>query len=397
MRKRLKDFIVVIPLHLPLGYPSDYIDQTAHILSKNNLVILFDFRAPILWKQILRNFIPILKSYIKLASDIPHGEVYFRPISIFPTRNLAFIHRLNQSLGLLQLKLFLLFKRNKIILWGFDPIMEQVVGKLGENISVYDCIDLLGEDQQTKLAKDSEKKLFNGTNVVIFNSQGLSDQKTKLNSFLKKKSFVTVCGCNVDLFQKNNIKVPADFKSITGKKIILAGVFDYRLDIELLRYVVLHNPKLNFIFIGPLLDDVNKEFFTILKKKNVHYLGNKRKEELPVYYRNSNVGIVPYKTSLNFVKYSNPMKVYEYFAAGIPVVSTEIEVLNNYPRDIICTTDDYAQFSLALSSFLNNWSETTKNKARKIAKINSWDNKIEKIEKFIIENLILKKIQPSNL
>lgn len=387
MIKRLKGFTIVIPLHLSLSYPSDYVDQTAHILSQNNQVIFFDFRFPIIWQDVLKenNLTLYRQSLTSICKN--NKEVYFRPISLLPFKRFEQISKINQLFGIIQLNILLKILGKKVILWGFDPIVKMVLGRLGEIISLYDCIDYVGEDRETKNAKYPEKVLFSKADIIAFNSQGLSDQKTKRNNLLRKKSFVTVCGCNVDLFQKNNKKIPDDLKSVKGNNIILAGVFNYRLDTKLLRYITLHNPKLDFIFVGPVLTDVNKEFLAVLMQKNVHYLGKKRKEELPVFFKNSGVGIIPYRTSLNFVKYSNPMKVYEYFAAGIPVVSTEIEALKNYSKDIIYTTDNYDQFSLALGRFLNNWNETARNKALKVAEKNSWENKIIKIEESILKQL----------
>ena len=58
----------------------------------------------------------------------------------------------------------------------------------------------------------------------------------------------------------------------------------------------------------------------------------KRKNELPQYLKNCDLGIIPYETKHEFAKYSNPMKAYEYLASGLPVVSTKILALKDYPK-----------------------------------------------------------------
>ena len=78
------------------------------------------------------------------------------------------------------------------------------------------------------------------------------------------------------------------------------------------------------------------------------------------------------------------MKAYEYLASGIPVLSTEIEALKKYPKDIVYTTDNYGDFNRILKSMLKNWTIQKKMIAQKIAKKNSWENKVAKIEEFII-------------
>ena len=114
-------------------------------------------------------------------------------------------------------------------------------------------------------------------------------------------------------------------------------------------------------------------------------LTKQSKEKLPAYIQASNVGIIPYKSSLAYVKYGNPMKTYEYLASGIPVVSSNILALSDYPKDIVTTTEDYKKFSDRLSFLLKNWSKVKAGRAKKIARQNSWENKVKQIESFLLK------------
>jgi glycosyltransferase involved in cell wall biosynthesis len=62
----------------------------------------------------------------------------------------------------------------------------------------------------------------------------------------------------------------------------------------------------------------------------VHLLGRKPYEDLPGYCKGFDVGLLPFPIS-EVTLNANPLKVREYLAAGLPVVSTaipEVEVLN---------------------------------------------------------------------
>lgn len=388
MKRRVKDFLVVIPLHLPLGYPADYIDQTADILKKRNKVVLFDFQYPYAWKKILRfkNLHAFFQSVIKILKR-ENLAVYFRSTSILPFQRNNFLYKVNVYLGILQLKVLLFLSRKKVILWGFDPVLEKVVGKIREKISVYDCIDFLAEDEETKHLKPLEEKLFSKVNLIAFNSSPPYQEKVKRYPDIKKKSIVTYCGCATQLFQDSSSAGPAEIKKIKGKKIIFAGVFDYRVDTNLLNYIVKKNPRLHFIFIGPVRKTVGQGFFNLLRQKNLIYLDEKDKNLLPAYLKHSNLGIIPYNTKFFFTKYSNPMKAYEYLASGLPVVSTKILALDNYPKDIVYTTDKSQEFSRAINRLIKNWDDNKVKKAKKIAEENSWKNKVAKIEKSILTGL----------
>jgi len=371
MKNRLKDYVIVIPLHQPLGHPCDFIDQTALILARNNFVILLD----------LQDFTP------RQSTANNHGKIarFFNNLkTIYSLSKTPLVYNAKDFLDVLQLRFLLWFKKKKVIIWGFDPIMDLIVHKLGETISIYDCIDYLGDDEETSGANETEKKLFEKVDYIAFNSQGLYEKKYLNNRYIKKKSLVTFCGCVYDLFQIKTKVIPDDLKTIKGKKAILAGVFDYRLNIKLLEYIVVKNSDLHFIFIGPFLKNMSGDFFALLKKNNVHYLGKMDKTKLPFYYKNSDVGIIPYDTALKVVKYGNPMKTYEYLASGIPVVSTGIESLKNYPKDILYANDNHKKFNKALLSLIGNWDSKKILRAKKIARENSWENKVRKIENFIL-------------
>lgn len=374
--------IIIIPLHVPLGYPCDYIDQTAKILSENNFIIFLDYHYPYPWKSLLNlnNLKTLTNSFIDISQS--KKNIYFRAPSLLPFSKLKSIWNLNKKFGFFILSVFLWILKKKVIIWQFYPLFF----KKFDHIFVYDCVDNLNIIDHSKEIYYKEKKLFNISDAVFFNSRGLFEKKSKANSILKKKSIVTVCGCNTKLFHYITNKIPKEFINILQKKIVFMGVFDYRVDVKLLDYIVIHNKNLKFIFIGQIDEKIEKEFFKIIKEKNVLYLGKKEKNELPQYLKNCDLGIIPYDTRREFAKYSNPMKAYEYLACGVPVVSTKILALEDYPKDIVYTTDNKKEFSQAIRRLMSDWNNEKITIAKNIAEKNSWKNKIKIIEKFINKN-----------
>ena len=62
---------------------------------------------------------------------------------------------------------------------------------------------------------------------------------------------------------------------------------------------------------------------------NVHLLGRRPYSELPAYCKGFDVALIPFRIN-ELTLNANPLKVREYLAAGLPVVSTpipEVEVL----------------------------------------------------------------------
>lgn len=376
--------IIIIPLHLPLKYSCDYIDQTAKILSKKNTVILFDYYYPYSWKNLLK--FNNLKKLSDSFSDILKAKkiIYFRAPAILPFSKFKIIINLNKKLGYWILSIFLWILKKRVIVWQFYPLISKKI--FHKHIFVYDCVDNLNIKDHTRNIFLKEKQLFEISNLVGFNSKGLFQYKLKTNPILKNKSITTVCGCNNKLFHYKIDKTPKELINIPQKKIVFIGVFDYRVDIKLLNYIVINNKNLKFIFIGPIGEKIEKDFYQIKKEKNVLYLGERKKDELPSYLKSSNLGIIPYDTRHEFAKYSNPMKAYEYLASGLPVVSTKILALEDYPKDIVYTTDNKEEFSQAIRGLIDNWDDKKITVAKDIAEKNSWKNKIASIEKIIIKN-----------
>jgi len=92
-----------------------------------------------------------------------------------------------------------------------------------------------------------------------------------------------------------------------------------------------NNPDIDFVLIGWKWG--RTDFSKIENYANVHFLGQKNYEELPQYINKFSVAIIPHKID-QFTKSMNPLKIYEYLAAGKQVVSTPVAGLELFENDI---------------------------------------------------------------
>jgi Glycosyltransferase len=373
---------IVIPLHLPIKYPCDYIDQTAKVLSKKYQVIFYDYYNPISWKNFfkktqLKKFFLNLK---KLKKNQKNDFILMNWPAFLPLARFSQITEINKKVSFFFLLFFLFLLRKEILIWEFYPLITKK--NFFTKFLIYDCVDHLDKKIHQKEIIKKENKLFKNCDFIAFNSKALYEKKINDHSFIKNKSIYTVCGCNFNLFNIKRKKISKEKKI----KIIFYGVLNYRINISLLQYIISNNNNYQFVIIGPIEKDIPSNFFSILKESNVFYIKKIPKNKLVDYLKVSSLGIIPYDTSYDFVKYSNPMKLYEYLAAGIPVVSTKILALENYPKDIVYTTNDKKEFSLAIKKLIFNWNEEKIKIAKKIAQKNRWENKVNSILKFIFKN-----------
>ena len=111
---------------------------------------------------------------------------------------------------------------------------------------------------------------------------------------------------------------------------------------------------------------------------NVHFLGRKPYGELPAYCKAFDVALNPFVVN-ELTLAANPLKVREYLAAGLPVVSTDIPECRVLPDCLIGT--DHADFILKIESALAD------PKPREVISDaiahESWDAKVDEIRALI--------------
>ncbi len=125
--------------------------------------------------------------------------------------------------------------------------------------------------------------------------------------------------------------------------------------------------------IGPLAPGVRGEASEISRGlKNVHFLGEKPYESLPLYLAAMQVCLIPFKTNA-LTSVLNPNKLYEYFAAGKTVVSLKYsEDLVKY-QGLMYLVDEPGEFGPAVSRALMNPIEPAR--LKQTAAANSWKSK----------------------
>jgi len=93
--------------------------------------------------------------------------------------------------------------------------------------------------------------------------------------------------------------------------------------------------------------------------------------------------MIPYDISFDFNKYSYPMKIFEYFYVGKPVISTEIKELECF-SDFVKMGENSKIWQLKINQLLSQaWPLKKSLTQKQISVKNSWANKLEKIYEFI--------------
>ncbi|MEW6558533.1 MAG: glycosyltransferase, partial [Elusimicrobiota bacterium] len=221
---------------------------------------------------------------------------------------------------------------HNFILFLWNPLSEGIIGKLGENLLVFDAIDNWLEHPELNYAK---KEIEQGYQKIKKEADLIFTVSESLKSFFidsKNEVYCISNGVNIDYFRTQKIEnIPEDMKNITKPIVGYAGKIQDRIDVDLVEFVAENLPQINFAFIGQIIN--KKTIKSLLQYKNIHYLGDKHYSLLPRYLSFFDICIIPHKVSTLTVS-MNPLKLYEYLAAVKPVVTTNIAGVNVF-KDII--------------------------------------------------------------
>ena len=162
------------------------------------------------------------------------------------------------------------------------------------------------------------------------------------------------------------LPILATSRQIVGFHGALANWFDY----ELLKSLAQLRPDLSFVLIGPDFDGALAHS-GLLESPNIFWLGQKPYHKLPEYLQFFDVAMIPFK--LNDVTHAiSPLKLFEYMAAGIPIVTTPMVEASRYP--VVLATSQAAEFSEKINQAcqLKHDSDYL-NQLKKTAQENTWD------------------------
>jgi glycosyltransferase involved in cell wall biosynthesis len=210
--------------------------------------------------------------------------------------------------------------------------------------------------------------LIEKSDLVFVTAEKLHEEVASLGH----KNIVDVSN-GVDYSYFNNIKHKVQLDVSNRKKVGYVGALYKWVDMDIVLNVAKKLPDIDFILVGPLGDKY--EHYTKMNYNNISFIGVVPYELVPAYINLFDVAIIPFRPG-SIAESTDPIKLYEYFSLGKPVVSTIMRQLIKYANDelMICT-NDASEFASAISYFLYKDSSQNKNKRIKIAKNNSWNAK----------------------
>ena len=257
------------------------------------------------------------------------------------------------------------------VIWDAPELIE----KIGFGGVVADLID----DQRAwdgtpafkRQLENSYQSTLGAADLVFANCDSLAET---MQSYAQEKIHVVPNGAErFDRFPA--APVPDSLKDIKGPIVGYVGNLRDRIDWTLLHEVVSLMPDVSFVFFGPSSDNPNAD--SLAKHANVHVLGVVRYEELAFHLKSLDVGLVPHLNN-QLTEKMNPLKVYNYFAAGLPIVSSEVANLESLGA-VLRTATSASEFVQAIRDSLESPIDTSTAQWQATMDVIAWENRVEEI------------------
>jgi glycosyltransferase involved in cell wall biosynthesis len=280
------------------------------------------------------------------------------------------INSITKSLGFLLDKL----KENKTIFIVNHPFWRRIILPFQNIPLIYDCMDFhAGFENSSKEMQKEEIGLFCEADKVITSSLNLSRHAEKYTN-----NFIIRNGVDFTFFNK---KVKSIKKTSATVRVGYVGSISEWFDTDLLCYLARKRPNLEFILVGSYASVRNLR--AIKSLKNIKLIGEKPYSEVPDLISSFDVCIIPFKLT-KLIKYTNPVKIYEYMSLGKPVIATNMPELKQINKNLICIGRNKSDFLVKLDGAIDSSNDLESTQKRiKFAKANTWDSRTAQLKKII--------------
>lgn len=340
------------------------------------------FRAPTASSEDLGRIWRKLKSFFQGTREVMPNLHVLTPL-VIPFKTFPAKDALNRALLRLQIVIAMRkLRMKKPLMFVFSQNWFPYIRSIPKKKCIYYVVD----DQSSFKGLDAaqfrawDQQMCEYADGIFCTAKSLYQEKKALNP----QTIYMPHGVDFENFYRTwdqQLPVATGMQSLARPAMLFFGHISYDwVDTELLKKCAALRPDWSWVLVGR--NSVKEKEFE--GYNNIHYLGEQDFTDLPGFCKGADVGIIPF-VDTKLTQNCNPLKLPEYVAAGLPVVSTPIpSVIELYAQDaaVAGNAEEFVkQCELAL----------LKTKVQKLTraqamKEHSWDNRVNLILKHIAED-----------
>ena len=234
---------------------------------------------------------------------------------------------------------------------------------------IYDCFDnhIGWKGRYSKKVVNSiERDLIKKADVTFFSSKDLLETKKA-----DAKSYELIRNAA----DYEHFYLPPHESLLKNNIVLYLGVISDWANLSLIEAIVDLDKSKEYWFVGPVR---NNYLSKIESKANVKIFGEQPYPVLGSYIKKAACCIIPFDHLNPLIKSTNPIKLYEYLAAGKPVVSTAMEEVVQYGDNVYIANSPEDFVHMINLSITENSVEKIVSR-QQLAMENSWDERVNTI------------------
>ncbi|MGO0123365.1 glycosyltransferase [Desulfothermobacter acidiphilus] len=266
----------------------------------------------------------------------------------------------------------------KPIIFTYLPGTAELLRWLPHRLVVYDCVDEHGAFKgllRPEVVWKQELRLLRRADLVFATSTGLLERRRPFC----RRIFLVPNAADTELFSRAldpALPVPPELASLPRPRLVFIGVVQEWIDTGFMAGIARLRPEWQLVLIGPVPPGVELEGLDQLG--NVHFFGSREHHSLPAYLKGCDVCLAPFRAGELSSKV-NPLKLYEYLAAGRPVVATPWIDLGEL-SDLVAVARTPEEAVVAVERILAEESQERMQERRQRAAIHSWEARVAFME-----------------
>ncbi len=176
--------------------------------------------------------------------------------------------------------------------------------------------------------------------------------------------------------------IPDDVARLPRPIVGFHGLVAEWVDLDAMEAVAHALPHGSLVIVGDIHDADRGGLARLHARRNVHFVGRRPYEALPGYCKAFDVALLPFKKN-ELTENANPLKLREYLAAGLPVVSTDIPEAVALVEHGVYLAGAPSSFAARVIDALRDGPGPSRARSDSMAH-ESWDAKVEEIEERLL-------------
>ncbi len=304
---------------------------------------------------------------------------------LLPLPGSATARTLNRTLVARQIRKALKqFPRQPVQLWSFAPDVDYLVGRFDEEIDLYYCVDEFSEfsGYDREAIQRLERRLIERCDLVVTTAGNLQDAKSKLHA----NTHLVTHGVSYEHFARardDTVEIPQAMRDMPAPIFGFFGMIADWIDLDLIAELARRRREWSFVLLGQASTSID----ACADLSNIHLLGQVPFDALPGYCKAFDVGLIPFRIN-RLTLHVNPIKLREYLAAGLPVVSTDLPEVRRY-RPHVHVGRSIDEFERACERALQERTAHHCELRQAAVRNETWRDKVEQLSA-LVENVLLK-------